>query len=246
MGTRVENDPRQSSPHRSGDRSNDSSSTRGRERSASRPENSRSSRGKSTGHHRRKDIEKSSSKQGKSSSSRRRSVPATSHRRSASRSHKNDASLRSLDNSAISLSSNSPRRKSSRRESNGDSKQRHQKLRSHDLLNKERALHNLPPLSRTSFLDKIAQSHAATLARELVVFHSVTSAAELHIKLQAQTSVAENVQSGLSMEEMHEAIMAQVGSSSYNNILGHFDEVGIGKARGKDGRLYMCQVFRTK
>jgi hypothetical protein len=37
-----------------------------------------------------------------------------------------------------------------------------------------------------------------------------------------------------------------VGSSSYNNILGLFEEVGIGKARGKDGRLYMCQVFRTK
>jgi hypothetical protein len=95
-------------------------------------------------------------------------------------------------------------------------------------------------------LDKIAQAHAINLARELVVVHSVTSAAELHIKLHAQINVAENVQSGQSMEEMHEAIMTQVGSSSYNNILGQFEEVGIGKARGKDGRLYMCQVFRTK
>jgi uncharacterized protein YkwD len=112
-------------------------------------------------------------------------------------------------------------------------------------LNKERALHSLPPLVRTSFLDKIAQAHAASLAREEAVYHSVSSAAELHVKLQAQTSVAENVQSGLSMDEMHEAIMTQVGSSSYNNILGQFEEVGIGKARGKDGRLYMCQVFRT-
>ena len=114
------------------------------------------------------------------------------------------------------------------------------------MLNQERELRNLPLLNRSSFLDKIAQHHAARLARDLVVIHSVTSAAELHVKLHAETSVGENVQSGMSMEEMHVAIMSQVGSSSYNNILGQFEEVGIGKARGKDGRLYMCQIFRTK
>lgn len=119
-------------------------------------------------------------------------------------------------------------------------------LRSHEFLNRERLLRNLAPFTRTSALDKIAQAHAIRLAREQIVVHSVGSAAELHVKLEAQTSVAENVQCGTSVSEIHEMTMTQVGSSSYNNILGQFEEVGIGKARGKDGLLYMCQVFRTK
>ncbi|GKY98063.1 hypothetical protein MPSEU_000764300 [Mayamaea pseudoterrestris] len=262
MGTHVDQDPRHSSPlrGRSSSGGKENSSRRGRDRSPSKGTKTRSLRGTSSGQHRHRRSDKlhesSSSRLGEKSRRRQSaSLAPPQHRRvSTSQSPiKNDASFLSLNNSSSlsfegsipSLTNTSPRFRSSQRR---DSKRRDSshKPRSHDLLNKERALHNLPPLTRTTFLDKIAQTHATNLARELVVVHSVSCAAELHVKLQAQTSVAENVQSGVSMEEMHHAIMTQVGSSSYNNILGQFEQVGIGKARGKDGRLYMCQVFRTK
>lgn len=123
---------------------------------------------------------------------------------------------------------------------------RQSRPRSHDLLNRERKFRGLSRLVRSSALDRIAQELAAVMARDLVVIHSVASVAELHVKLQAKNNVAENGQSGRSVEEMHEAMMAQEGSSSYNNIFGLFEEVGIGKVRGKDGRLYLCQLCRTK
>jgi uncharacterized protein YkwD len=234
MGTRVEESQRHSSPRRSR-RSNESEdpSRRRKQTSADGTEERRS---RSVG----------KTKASSSFKSRRRpeSPRRTSTRRSPSKSRRSSnrppsaTNTKSLHQSMPCLTrSHSPRKSTSRRSD---------EPRSLDLLNKERALHNLPPLVRTSFLDKIALEHAVTLARERVIVHSVASAAELHVKLHAQTSVAENVQSGQSMQEMHEITMMQVGSSSYNNILGLFEEVGIGKARGKDGRLYMCQVFRTK
>jgi uncharacterized protein YkwD len=115
----------------------------------------------------------------------------------------------------------------------------------HHLVNDARGNHGLAHLQRTVQLDELAQAHANSMAHRQSVFHSVNSVNALRNKLRS-IHVGENILRGESILKMHNEIMSQPTSFLRSNILSHtFDEMGMGTALGKDGQVYLVQVFRS-
>jgi uncharacterized protein YkwD len=112
----------------------------------------------------------------------------------------------------------------------------------HVLVNRERARRQLPPYRRSRDLDELARRHATAMAQRTMVYHSVRSIEELRAKLD-KIHVAENVQSGDSITQMHQHVMSD-RKVSFQNIVGKFEEFGMATAKGSDGKLYLCQLFR--
>jgi len=108
------------------------------------------------------------------------------------------------------------------------------------LINQERLKNNLPAMKRSSYLEQLAKAHARSMASRCNVVHSANNAKELGKRLKSDV-VGENVQSGKSIRGMH-AAQSEV---LRQNILGDFNQYGMGTARGADGKLYLCQLFRT-
>lgn len=96
------------------------------------------------------------------------------------------------------------------------------------------------PLKRSKFLEHLAGVQVRSMATKGVVQHSAKTIQELQEMLQSKC-VGENVQSGTSMATMH-AVMSPV---LLQNVLGDFQEYGVATAKGADGKMYMCQLFRT-
>jgi len=109
-----------------------------------------------------------------------------------------------------------------------------------NLINQERSRYNLPALKKSIFLDSVALVQAQKMAAKRNVFHSAENVQELQTRLQSKC-VGENVQCGSSVRAMHDAQSEVLR----RNILGNFNEFGLGTARGVDGKIYMCQLFRT-
>jgi hypothetical protein len=80
------------------------------------------------------------------------------------------------------------------------------------------------------------------MAQRTMVYHSVRSIEELRVKLD-KLHVAENVQSGDSITQMHQQVTSD-RKISFQNIMGNFEEFGMATAKGSDGKLYLCQLFR--
>lgn len=136
---------------------------------------------------------------------------------------------------------NKHRSKKHRRSSHNGGKQRgSMRLCDDHLVNQERANHNLPALKKSSFLENLANMHALALATRGRVEHSANDVQELQARLHSKC-VGENVQSGASVRAMHEA----QSDVLRRNILGNFNQFGVGTAKGTDGKIYMCQLFRT-
>jgi uncharacterized protein YkwD len=118
----------------------------------------------------------------------------------------------------------------------------------HQIVNQSRSQYNLKPLHRSAALDALALAHAQCMAQRQVVFHSVNSVAALQQKL-CSHHVGENVQRGTSIQQIHHDCMsdpAQEDSFIRRNVLStSFDEMGMGTAFGRDGIMYLCQVFRS-
>lgn len=89
----------------------------------------------------------------------------------------------------------------------------------------------------------LALEHARLMASETRTFHSVDSYEELQDRLCSNQAVAENVQRGKSVLQMHKAAL---GSDSIMraDLLGDYTEFGMGTHKGMDGKLYLCQLFR--
>lgn len=122
------------------------------------------------------------------------------------------------------------------------------------LINKERVLQGRERLKRSVYLDRLCQEHAKTMAsagaggKSGKMIHSVPSTAELK-ELVNSDEAGENIQRGSSVEAMHREIMTKrpKPSAAYKNVMSEkFVEFGMGTARGKDGKLYMVQLFRGK
>jgi uncharacterized protein YkwD len=115
----------------------------------------------------------------------------------------------------------------------------------HHLVNEARDNHGLGRLQRTVQLDEMAQAHANSMAQRQSVYHSVNSVNALRNKLRSN-HVGENILRGKSILKMHNEIMSQPRSFLRSNILCHtFDEMGMGTALGKDGQVYLVQLFRS-
>lgn len=113
------------------------------------------------------------------------------------------------------------------------------------------------PLQRSKVLERLARLHAQHLADKQTVHHSVSDISHLQSLLR-HPKVGENVQRGVSVEQMHSAVMmldqpsasatasaGPGGDVNRENVLdAEFAEIGVAVVLGKDGLLYMCQYFK--
>lgn len=115
----------------------------------------------------------------------------------------------------------------------------------HVLVNaeRERVSDFLPLLNRSGELDRLAQRHAQAMAANSKV--SQINADELVSSLQItpQRRLGVNVMRGSNLGYIHYKMVNK--KSSYHNMIDwRYVEMGMSSARGEDGKLYVCQIFR--
>jgi hypothetical protein len=105
--------------------------------------------------------------------------------------------------------------------------------------NSARSAHGLGHYAVASDLTSVARRWAAHMAAHRQLAHNPSYASEVC----CWTGVAENVGVGGTVSQIHRAFMAS--SAHRANILStSYLQVGIGTARGSDGRLYVDELFR--
>jgi hypothetical protein len=104
----------------------------------------------------------------------------------------------------------------------------------HVLVNRERMKRGLRPLTRNIAMDEMARAAAQAM-----------SATEGKSPLPA--TYVGNVLRGESIRAIHRAIMQNKEGRERHNVLSpYFQEFGIGTSKGKDGMLYICQLFSER
>lgn len=115
----------------------------------------------------------------------------------------------------------------------------------HVMINRARAFWNVEPLRRSLELDNMARLHAQHMARLQRINHVTNSMESLRQMLNSE-HVGENVQRGSTIHEMHIRTIQNQASKNRKNMQDQdFHEFGIGTAKGSDGKLYLCQLFRS-
>jgi len=104
----------------------------------------------------------------------------------------------------------------------------------HVLINRERMKRGLRPLTRNVPMDELARKCAETMAESS--------------GLQAlPTTYVGNVLRGENIRAIHRSTMLQKQGRERANILNpYFQDFGVGTCKGKDGMLYMCQLFSER
>jgi uncharacterized protein YkwD len=88
--------------------------------------------------------------------------------------------------------------------------------------------------------------HAQRIAAEQRLVHSTEGTEDLQ-KILSSAHVGENIQRGPSIKKMHLQTLQNMNSYHRRNLRSElFNEMGMGTAKGRDGRLYMVQLFRYK
>lgn len=113
----------------------------------------------------------------------------------------------------------------------------------HVLVNQERSRRTMAPLIRMVELDQLARIHAEQIAEEGELRHVEADALRYALKDVPYRRLGENVARGESIRAIHNDMMGTL--SNKNNIVDRrFTHMGMGTAVGKDGELYLCQIFR--
>ncbi|KAL7561940.1 hypothetical protein ACA910_005085 [Epithemia clementina (nom. ined.)] len=113
----------------------------------------------------------------------------------------------------------------------------------HILVNQERVQRTIAPLTRMIGLDEIARLHAEDMAEAEEVHHLDLEPLRLALENVNCHRLGVNVQRGESIRDIHD-VMMQVLSNKNNILDRRFTHMGMGTAVDKDGRLYLCQIFR--
>jgi len=109
------------------------------------------------------------------------------------------------------------------------------------LINNERFNLNISPLRITDELSQLSLHHAQWMADNGSVRNA--SGIVLHLS-RTSNKVGQNVGWAPSCEEVHLHMMSLAGDRSRIVDLG-YTEVGVGTARGSDGSVFVCELFRT-
>ena len=114
----------------------------------------------------------------------------------------------------------------------------------HVLVNRERIFKGLKPLKRCIRLDELARIHAETMARQQKVTSSVATVKQLQDKL-GSMRVGENTLRGDTIRGIHCEMMKSANQPQCraNVLASNFTKFGMGTALGKDGKLYLVQLF---
>jgi uncharacterized protein YkwD len=110
-------------------------------------------------------------------------------------------------------------------------------------INKERLQRGLKAFQESEYLAMLATKHARTMAKLNKVFHSVSSTNELMLVLHSGM-VAENIQRGDDLMQMHEETMMGCSVNKMNILSDILTEYGDAIVIGNDGKIYLCQLFR--
>lgn len=113
----------------------------------------------------------------------------------------------------------------------------------HVMVNRARAIWGLEPLRRSRTLDQLAKQHAQRMAAARKLVHSTKCTDELCTRLKS-AHVSENIQRGSTIKKMHLSTLQNRQSVNRKNLRSDVNEMGMGTAKGADGKLYMCQLFR--
>lgn len=98
------------------------------------------------------------------------------------------------------------------------------------LVNAERTARSLQPFIRSMLLDSLAKDVAEQLSKS-------------DGKKCRSTDYFGNVGKGIDVWTIHQKMMALEGTEKANVISEKFYLFGIGMARGKDGQIYLCELF---
>ena len=113
----------------------------------------------------------------------------------------------------------------------------------HVLVNQERTRRTIKPLIRMVELDRLARIHAEQIAEEEDLRHVDADALRMALKDIPHRRLGENVARGSNVRSIHNNMMSTL--SNKNNIVDRrFTHMGMGTAVGKNGELYLCQIFR--
>jgi hypothetical protein len=111
----------------------------------------------------------------------------------------------------------------------------------HILVNKERIKHNIHALTRRIELDALARERAEKMANECTIQHSDPE--DIKTRLHPCRRFGENVASGSSIRDIHKGMIRN--DADRNNMLDRrYSYFGMGTAKGEDGTLYLCQLFK--
>ena len=117
-----------------------------------------------------------------------------------------------------------------------------QYINNHILVNKERVKRTIPALKRSRDLDFVARWHAEIMASEGSVRHSDPSQVQAILD-ESGAYLGENVACGESVQSIHQEMLESVGDLR-NMTDRRYKEMGMATARGANGELYLCQLFR--
>mmetsp|Transcript_15161 Transcript_15161/g.22154 ORF Transcript_15161/g.22154 Transcript_15161/m.22154 type:complete len:149 (+) Transcript_15161:226-672(+) len=111
----------------------------------------------------------------------------------------------------------------------------------HILINDERVEAEVSPLKRRRELDEKAREQAEMMANDQKLCYEDTNILTENLEF-SHRWVGENVARGKSIRHVHAKLMESMADRA-NIIDSRFEFMGIGTARGKDGKLYICQLF---
>ena len=98
-------------------------------------------------------------------------------------------------------------------------------------------------MEQSQELEALANEHAKAMAARRSTFHSDPKVSLTCLEKQPTRRLGENIIAGDNALSMHMKMLEDV--TNYTNMVdGRYTEVGMGKARGSDGKYYMCQIFR--
>ncbi len=106
-------------------------------------------------------------------------------------------------------------------------------------INSERTSRGIRAYAERSDLDAVAARQAVRMANSQSLYHNPNLGGEVG----NWRAIAENVGRGGTVSSIHQAFMSS--ADHRDHILSTtYTEVGVGTARGGDGRLYVSEVFR--
>jgi uncharacterized protein YkwD len=113
---------------------------------------------------------------------------------------------------------------------------------SRSLANSARVSKGLSTLKDTSGLNIVAQRHAERMADADMIFHNENRKSEADAEGVNWTLIGENVGVGKDAASVHDGFMASPGHRD-NILYADYNSIGVGAAVGKDGSIFITQLF---
>lgn len=111
-----------------------------------------------------------------------------------------------------------------------------------DTMNAVRSKSGVHLLRRSPELDGLAKWHVRRMAKAGRLMHSEPSQVVTRMEWGTK-KLGENISRGRTFQMGYDKMMEEV--SNYSNVVdAHYTHMGMATTKGKDGKIYICQLFR--